>query len=161
MGRGDARIGTTWLMALLGFDRSGGGERVTLSQSSSSHATSVTGADWPHVVAWDGLPAGNCAMPPFPAGFSGISLPRLSRRPSPGPISSTTIFSYVFSITLYLCLCSIAVTVTALHPPRLCRIAVLSLKPTSSQVKHHHHQTHLSLIIRCAASATYSHLPVN
>ena len=61
---------------------------------------SVTGADWPHVVAWDGLPAGNCAMPPFPAGFSGISIPPLSRRPSPGPISSTTIFSYV---SLYYC----------------------------------------------------------
>ena len=87
------------LMALLGFGRLGGGERVTLSQSSSSHATSVTGADWPHVVAWDGLPAGNCAMPPFPAGFSGISLPPLLRRPSPGPISSTTIFSYVFFYT--------------------------------------------------------------
>ena len=90
-----ARIGSIGPMALLGPDRLDGGERITPSQSSSSPATSVTGADWPHAVAWAGLPAGNCATPPFPAGFSGISIPRLSRRPSPGPISSMTIFSFL------------------------------------------------------------------
>ena len=33
-------------------------------------------------------------------------------------------------MTLYLCLCTLGVTVTPLHPLRLCRIAVFSLKPT-------------------------------
>ena len=37
-------------------------------------------------------------------------------------------------MTLYLCLCSIAVTVTALLPTRLCRIAVFLVKPTFSQI---------------------------
>ena len=41
-----------------------------------------------------------------------------------------SIWSFTFSITLSLCLCSLEVTVTSLHPPRLCRIAVLSIKPT-------------------------------
>ena len=36
--------------------------------------------------------------------------------------------------TLYLCLCSIAVTVTALPPTRLCRLAVFLVKPTFSQI---------------------------
>ena len=126
-----ARIGTTGPRALLGFARSGGGGRIILSQSSSSHATSVIGADWPHVVAWTGLPAGNCATPPSPAGFSGISIPPLSRRPSPGPISSMTIFS---SISLYSCVWSFEVTVPSLHPPHLCRAAYIFNK------------THLSLL---------------
>ena len=33
-------------------------------------------------------------------------------------------------LSFYLCLFSIAVTVTALHPTRLCRIAVFLVKPT-------------------------------
>ena len=41
-----------------------------------------------------------------------------------------SIWSFTFSITLSLCLCSLEVTVTSLHPPRLCRNAVLSIKPT-------------------------------
>ena len=99
-----ARLGTTGPMALLGFARSGGGERITLSQSSSWHATSVTGADWPHVVAWAGLPAGICATPPGHAGLSGTSTPPLSRSPSPGPTTATTIFS---SLALYYCACAL------------------------------------------------------
>ena len=51
----------------------------------------------------------------------------LSRSPSPGPTTATTIFS---SLALYYCACSLEVTVTSLHPPRLCRIAVFSIKPT-------------------------------
>ena len=41
-----------------------------------------------------------------------------------------SIWSFTFSITLTLCLCRLEVTVTSLHPPRLCRNAVLSIKPT-------------------------------
>ena len=33
---------------------------------------------------------------------------------------------------LSFCLCSLEVTVNSLHPPRLCRIAVFSIKPTFS-----------------------------
>ena len=68
----------------------------------------------------------------------GISIPPLSRRPSPGPISSTTIFSFV---SLYSCVCRFEVTVTSLHPPRLCRTAVFSVKPTFLSLKRGWPQT--------------------
>ena len=41
--------------------------------------------------------------------------------------AASTIFS---SLALYYCACSLEVTVTSLYPPRLCRIAVFSIKPT-------------------------------
>ena len=41
--------------------------------------------------------------------------------------------------------CSLEVTITSLHPPRLCRIAVFSIKPTFLSF-------HLSLIIRRAST---------
>ena len=36
----------------------------------------------------------------------------------------------LFCLSLSFCLCSFEVTVTSLHPPRLCRLAVFSIKPT-------------------------------
>ena len=38
--------------------------------------------------------------------------------------------SFPFSITESFCACSPEVTVTSLHPPRLCRLAVFSIKST-------------------------------
>ena len=43
------------------------------------------------------------------------------------PTGRPSTFSFVF---LCLSVCSLEVTVTSLHPPRLCRIAVISIKPT-------------------------------
>ena len=37
----------------------------------------------------------------------------------------------LFCLSLSFCLCSLEVTVTSLHPPRPCRIAVFSIKPAS------------------------------
>ena len=58
--------------------------------------------------------------------------------PAPGaptgrlsPLSSVFLFIFYNSISLS-CLCSIAVTVTALPPTRLCRLAVVLVKPTFS-----------------------------
>ena len=77
---------------------------------------------------------------PLPRSHRGLRQ-RLDRRLVVRPWSSYLYISLSSSITLYLCLCSIAVTVIALHPPRLCRIAVLSLKPTSSQTKQREKQS--------------------
>ena len=53
----------------------------------------------------------------------------------------------------HLCLCSIAVTVTALHPTRLCRIAVFSVKPTFSH--KHPDGGVLALISQCDFALSY------
>ena len=50
-------------------------------------------------------------------------------------------------------LCSIAVTVTALHPTRLCRIAVFSIKPTFSH--KHPDGGVLALISQCDFALSY------
>ena len=119
---------------VLSHYKTGGGERNTLSQSSSSHATSATGyADWPHVVAWAGLSAGTCATPPCPAVLSGTSIPTLSRSPSPGPTSAMTIFSF---IALYYCVCCFEVTVTS-----------VSLSPFMSHRGHSNTNQRLSLLL--------------
>ena len=45
-------------------------------------------------------------------------------------ISGLRPWSVLFVYVSIFCLCSFEVTVTSLHPPRLCRIAVFSVKPT-------------------------------
>ena len=57
----------------------------------------------------------------------------------------------LFCLSLSFCLCSLEVTVTSLYPPRLCRIAVFSIKPTfpprkyitspSHHIRNEHHIT--------------------
>ena len=56
------------------------------------------------------------------------------------PYSSYLSISLSRSITLSLCLCvSPEVTVTSLHPPRLCRLAVFSIQPTLLSISTSHY----------------------
>ena len=65
-------------------------------------------------------------------------------------------FSSVFlCLFLSFCLYSLEVTVTSLHPPRLCRVAVFSIKPTFLSLKAqsaNHHQRGIS-----AAAVSHKH----
>ena len=121
------RIGTTWLMALLGFDRREAGNGLPFPNPpprTPLPSLAPTGRMW-----WPGLdcPQGLVPRRLFPLASTASAIPPLSMRPSPGPISSMTIFC---SVSLSYCVCCFEVTVTSLHPPRLCRIAVFSVKPT-------------------------------
>ena len=80
------------------------------------------------------------------AQYKGMFLEKAIRGPEPGaqvfeplhpppdlraPTGRQSTFSFVFlCLSLSFCLCSLEVTVTSLHPPRVCRLAVFSIKPT-------------------------------
>ena len=49
----------------------------------------------------------------------------------------------------HFCLCSLEVSVTSLHPPRLCRIAVISIKPTFLSRRMSIKLWHLRVLITC------------
>ena len=62
-------------------------------------------------------------------------------------------------MTLSLCLCSLEVTVTSLHPPRLCCIAVLSIKPTFLTFSKTHRFSSMHFIYRILVP--HFHIPVS
>ena len=62
-----------------------------------------------------------------PSRYFSISLLSFSSSPHRTPIY--ILFSLALSFSVFLSVC-LEVTVTSLHPPRLCRIAVFSIKPT-------------------------------
>jgi len=79
-----------------------------------------------------------------------------------------------FFVFLFSCVCGLEVTVTSLHPPRLCRLAVFSIKPTLLSLPlaliwagsgHEYHSFHTSHLLRSNApvgsfSFSLSSLPI-